>query len=221
MKENRKMGAVTPSCMLALLFLFGNSFVYAQHKRMSYEPAHYADVTIEFDGMKTVIASSPHKHMGSRFTTYGSYSVNEDTIFIKMLEINIFDIYEAKKYGMDFLSNKKITLIKNKRALIDYENKRVYLPSKITQSKWFKRRHLVLKNGVLKTQKGTLIDGHGIVQRMAPKKFEKWAKKIYENPNEYNLSHLGSVEGYLKYGYLGAKGVFVVNKNVPRSRHAK
>lgn len=53
MKENRKRGAVTPSCMLALLFLFGNPFVSAQRKRMGYEPAYYADVTIEFDGMKT------------------------------------------------------------------------------------------------------------------------------------------------------------------------
>lgn len=170
--------------------------------------------TLNFDDNGKVRIGSIRRHMSPFYVVFGKYESRKDTIFIKMNKINFIDLPKVKNFGLDYFSDKELTLYKNKSELIDKENRTVYVSSRKLYSNRIKRKSIAFINGKKYLYERWVTDGYGLIRREPKKnkKFEKAFAEVLKNIDDYKTEVIRGLTAYQRFGLIGINGVNIIEK---------
>lgn len=150
------------------------------------------DSIIEFQNIPT------HMSRNISFTT--NYYKENGKIIIEIQNLNFFQKSNLKNYGLEYLVGKKIILTKNRKELIDINNKTVYVQQKKLNRNFIRRKSIIIIDGKKTLIDRGIINGYGLYEKL-PKNNEKIYNFVIENARNptYTSKSIRGLEAYEKY----------------------
>lgn len=200
---------------VAYLIYFLQLSCYAQTLNQFYTSfsSNNREYRIRFLNNSAVEFQNIPRHMSKNISFITSYYIENKKIIIDTNNSNFHDRNNLKTNGLEFLIERKLILTKNKKELIDEQNKTVYVSQKKLNRDFIRRKKILIIDGKKTLIDSGIVNGYGIFEKL-PKNNDKilsFVNENLENPT-YNYKELRGLEAYKNYGILGINGVNIYTK---------